>query len=151
MTEIKNTVKICGHDFSDDHDLVKPGRSMHDGIDLVKCLALDAYRKFSKIAEDKAAIDCKDSTNYSERAYYEYASSMEEHKGSKYIKLSYKSGCRSVHCFIVNSKNDKDFKYGDILKSASWKAPARNFARGNVIDDTVESLKKAICWTGVKY
>ncbi len=151
MTKIKKTIKILGHDFSDDHHLVKPGRSMHDAIDLVKCLASDAYKRFSGIDEDTAAIDCKDSTNYHERAYYEYATSITEHKGSKYIKLSYSSGGRSVHCFIVNSKNDKDFKYGDILKSATWKSPARNFARGNVIDDTVESLKKAICWTGVKY
>jgi len=145
------TIKILGHDFSDDHHLVKTGRSMFDGIDLLKCLASESYKKFSNIDEDKAAIECKDSESYSERAYYEYATSMTEHKGSKYIKLSYSSSGRSVHCFIVNSKNDKDFKYGDILKSASWKAPARNFARGNIIDDTVESLKTKICWTGVKY
>ena len=145
------TIKILGHDFSDDHHLVKPGRSMHDGIDLVKCIASESYKRFSDIDEDKAAIDCKDSESHKERMYYEYASSMEEHKGSKYIKISHKSGGRSVHCFIVNSKNDAKFKYGDILKSATWKSPARNFARGNVIDDTVESLKKAITWTGVNY
>jgi hypothetical protein len=29
--------------------------------------------------------------------------------------------------------DDKKFKIGDILKSASWKTPARNFERGNVI------------------
>jgi hypothetical protein len=28
---------------------------------------------------------------------------------------------------------DNKFKLGDILKSASWKAPARNFERGNVL------------------
>ena len=148
---MSNKTRILGHDFDNDHHLVKPGRSMHDGIDLLKCLASESMKKWYKIPEDKAAIDCKDSDEYSERAYYEYASGLTEHKGSKYIKLSYSSGGRSVHCFIVNSKNDKDFKYGDILKSASWRAPARNFARGNIIDDTVESLKKAITWTGVNY
>lgn len=29
------------------------------------------------------------------------------------------------------------FKRGDILKSATWKAPAKNFTRGNVLTDTV--------------
>jgi hypothetical protein len=63
------TIKILGHDFSDDHHLVKTGRSMFDGIDLLKCLASESYKKFSNIDEDKAAIECKDSESYSERAY----------------------------------------------------------------------------------
>ena len=50
-------------------------------------------------------------------------------QGKKYIKLV----CdKSVHCFIVNTDTDKQFKYGDILKPASWNAPAKNFARGNI-------------------
>ncbi len=38
----------------------------------------------------------------------------------------------SVYCFIVKKEDDKKFKVGDILKASGWKAPARNFARGNV-------------------
>ena len=42
------------------------------------------------------------------------------------------SNSRSSHSWVVIG-DDKKFKIGDILKSASWKAPARNFERGNVI------------------
>ena len=60
--------------------------------------------------------------------------------GSKYIKVITGS---SVHSFIVRNKTDK-FKPGDILKAASWKAPAKNFARGNIFDKTFDRIR----WTG---
>ena len=49
--------------------------------------------------------------------------------GKTYLKVI-KDG--SVHSFIVKDDNGK-FKAGDVLKAASWKAPAKNFARGNII------------------
>jgi hypothetical protein len=84
-----------------------------------------------------------------ENMYHDYATTLSEKKGSKYIKIMTKG---SVWGFIVNTKTDDKFKYGDLLKAAGWKAPARNFARGNVIDDTVEDLRvKSVRWTGVNY
>jgi len=63
---------------------------------------------------------------------------VEFDKGSKFIKVivghstdGVRDIGRSSHSFIV-LKSDK-FQYGDILKSASWRAPAKNFARGNVL------------------
>lgn len=50
-------------------------------------------------------------------------------EGNKYIKVI--SG-GSVHSFIVNTDDDAKFSPGDILMAASWAAPARNFARGNI-------------------
>lgn len=45
-------------------------------------------------------------------------------------------GQRSAHSFVVikdHTRNGKDWKVGDILKTATWKAPTFNFARGNVL------------------
>ena len=76
----------------------------------------------------------------------EFADSIAYDIGNKYIKII-KGG--SVHSFIVNVETDKKFAYGDILKAASWSAPARNKARGNVFNES--DIKTRLCWTGVKY
>ena len=61
--------------------------------------------------------------------------------GSKYVKIV--TG-NSVWGFVVRVHNDKKFRFGDILKPAGWKTPARNFARGNVIDGNFGGVS----WTG---
>jgi hypothetical protein len=48
---------------------------------------------------------------------------------------------------VVNVHNDKQFRFGDLLKAASWKTPARNAARGNVVDGDFSFVK----WTGLDY
>ena len=66
---------------------------------------------------------------------------IEFDEGSKYIKIvSVSWGSRSVHSFIEK-------KTGDIWRAASWKAPARNFARGNVFAPTTYINRTT--WTGV--
>lgn len=62
--------------------------------------------------------------------------------GKKYIKVIREG---SVWGFIVNVDDDAKFKYGDILKPAGWKAPARNAARGNLFTGY------NINWTGPHY
>ena len=64
--------------------------------------------------------------------------------GSKYIKVISEGG--SVWGFVVNTDNDKKFRKGDILKAAGYAAPARNAARGNIIDGGY-----TINWTGPLY
>lgn len=65
--------------------------------------------------------------------------------GSSYIRVVQftPNGQRSSHSFIVVKPSGK-FKIGDILKSASWKSPAKNFTRGNVLEKTFNRIR----WTG---
>jgi hypothetical protein len=83
--------------------------------------------------------------------YAKFADSLEYTKndfgvefaeGSKYVKIVSVSagGSRSVHSFVEKST-------GDILKAASWAAPARNFTRGNVY--ITSSYEKRVRWTGI--
>lgn len=71
----------------------------------------------------------------------EYEGDIRYQAGSKYIKVIQRN---SVHSFIVNTDKDKKFRKGDILKPACWAAPARNFARGNVLDGDFSCIR----WTG---
>ena len=64
--------------------------------------------------------------------------------GSKYIKVFKLDG--GVWGFVVNTDKDKKFKKGDILKAAGYAAPARNAARGNILDGGY-----TIRWTGPLY
>lgn len=60
--------------------------------------------------------------------------------GNKYIKVLTEN---SVHSFVC-IKDVGKFVRGDILKAASYNAPARNFARGNVITRDFTN----VTWTG---
>ncbi len=65
-------------------------------------------------------------------------------EGNKYIKVL--NGNGSVWGFVVNTDKDNKFRKGDILKAAGWNAPARNQARGNILDGGYK-----IQWTGPLY
>ena len=108
----------------------------------------------SKMAEFDAAIN-----DYCDHIVANYASwgdqseirkqmiaefKVEVEPGRKFVKITHgRAGSRSVHSFIVIGDQGK-FKHGDILKAASWRAPAKNFARGNVLNGDYAQ----ITWTG---
>ena len=72
-----------------------------------------------------------------------YVEGLVAKKGKKYWKIIQDDSATS---FIVAVDDDKKFKKGDILMAASWNAPARNRARGNVIDG-----EYGFNWTGAEY
>lgn len=63
--------------------------------------------------------------------------------GPKYVKVITGG---SVHSFIVNKAGK--FSLGVVLKAASWKAPATNFARANLLDR--KTWTNRITWTGAQ-
>ena len=77
-----------------------------------------------------------------------YNSGLMVEENRRYWKITSTNGSgtqRSVSGFIVKS-GDKKFREGDMLKAAGWAAPARNFARGNVLDGSgVANVR----WTGI--
>jgi len=73
-----------------------------------------------------------------------FESNLSISRGSKYIKVIHDG---SVWGFIVAGDGDAKFHKGDILKPASWAAPARNKARGNVISGNL----RGCTWIGPAY
>ena len=80
-------------------------------------------------------------TDVNLKMFVRFVDGVEYLPGTKYLKIVTE---KSVWGFI-NLKN-KNFKEGDILKAAGWRAPALNKPRGNIFNDNYE-----ISWTGPKY
>lgn len=63
--------------------------------------------------------------------------------GRKYVHIIMADNQHSSHSWVM-LKDDNKFKRGDILKSATWRGPARNFKRGNVITGDYQNIR----WVG---
>lgn len=84
-----------------------------------------------------------------QRMQEKFAEELVVQEGRKYIKVLTRGG-KSVWGFIVNVDNDKQFQYGDVLKAATYKTPARNRARCNLFDEVPEIVAN-VRWTGPAY
>ena len=113
--------------------VTQKSNTITSGIGKMKSAMIEDYKKFMPPAISDITAKMNE----------EYAYSFEIKHGSKYIKIL---SNRSATAFIVATDNDKKFKKGDILKPAGYAAPARNAARGNVLDGGYN-----INWTGPLY
>jgi hypothetical protein len=84
-----------------------------------------------------------DLTEFNRKMIEEFNKSLSYTDGKKYIKIIREN---SVWGFIVKDSDNK-FKRGDILKAAGWATPAKNKARGNIIDQDFSWVR----WTGPEY
>ena len=108
-------------------------KSVLSGLSKMKAAMIADYAKF--MPPTKSDTTAKMNADYADGFDIRY--------GKNYIKIVCKD---SVAAFVVGVDNDKKFKKGDILKAAGWNAPARNAARGNILDGGY-----AIDWTGPLY
>ena len=100
---------------------------------------------FDAIARDYELWHAR--SGYADEGDFEHFRSMLSiEEGRKYLKVVKTDTQTMVWGFIVK-KDDKQFRAGDILKAATWAAPARNKARGNVINEDFSWVR----WTGPEY
>ena len=103
----------------------------------IECLIEAAKEDYKRYSSRHSGI-----SDYSQKQLDQWNSLMSFKKGKKYFKVIKEN---SVFAFIVR-EDFKHFKKGDLLKAASWKTPALNSARGNVLNGNYP-----IEWTGPLY
>lgn len=111
--------------------ITKTANSLDDGIKNMIDAMVEDYGMFSTTA-----------LNNNIEMFNQYKNSFKILNGRKFIKII---NDNSVKAFIVK-EDFKHFKRGDVLKAASWRAPALNKPRGNVLTGNY-----AIQWTGPLY
>ena len=81
--------------------------------------------------------------NIQRKDYYVKADMVSQYKeliveiGNKFIRLWDGTGCWGFISRVVGDLKGSPIKKGDLLKPATWKAPAKH-ARGNIIDGTAQ-------------
>ena len=73
--------------------------------------------------------------HYSEKFSRLQVPEIKVYTGAKYYKIAKKDNSRNESVWFFVSKED-----GLIWKAASWKAPARNFPRGNILEDKAKDV-----------
>ena len=106
--------------------------------ELLNTIKTDYYRFISR-------NDTKELTEVNKRMIDEFNADLGYKVGRKYIKITQRNE-GAVWGFVVLDDDNK-FKVGDILRPASWSTPARNKARGNILEGNYSNVS----WTGPNY
>ena len=119
---------------------------MREEIEKVLEAMREDYKRWSNASKLRSGVSGVDKIQY--KMIVNYCNGLEVTEGSRYWKIIGSNGGgsqRSVKGFIAKA-GDKKFREGDMLKAAGWAAPARNFARGNVLDGRgINEVR----WTGI--
>lgn len=107
---------------------------MQEQLEQLKQAAVADYIRFSGGIDPNNPAQAERIKDFSDNFIFK--------KGKKYIKVI---SDRAAWGFIV-TEDDGYFRKGDILKAASWSAPAKNSPRGNIIDGGYR-----VEWTGPLY
>ena len=113
----------------------KQSNTIEQGIEYLIEAAKEDYKQYSLRLYGKIS-------DHSQKELDQWNTAMSFKEGKKYFKVIKE---RSVFAFVVK-EDFKHFKKGDVLKAASWKTPALNSARGNVLNGNYP-----IEWTGPLY
>ena len=107
-------------------------------------LYLDHIRADFARFQDRPGLDAL-SQQIAQEMIQRFSDEIRVVEGKRYLKVVTGSGVQDrVHSFICRQDQGK-FKAGDVLKAASWAAPAKNFARANLFRGDFSSVR----WTGV--
>jgi len=115
----------------------KTAESLNEGI---ANMMVSAKEDFIKWTSDIYGGEVK--SDYYQESVDAWDSKTQIKEGPKYIKIVQEN---SVFAFVCKT-DFKQFKKGDVLKPASYNAPALNQPRGNVLDGNY-----AVRWTGPLY
>ena len=92
----------------------------------------------ARINADYAKFMGRQDYDIAKESIRKFNSELQYSVGKKYIKFMSGNRCWG----FVMLENDDKFMRGDILKPSTHKAPARNFARGNILNGD---------WSGVRW
>ena len=115
--------------------VTKTAENLNDGITNMMEGAKNDYIRMSTLGG-------KELEGYSKEQVEKWDSNTRVSFGKKFIKIVHDTG---VFAFVMKEDSGR-FKKGDILKAASWRAPALNSPRGNVLTGNYP-----IQWTGPLY